>query len=194
MPEIAPSAPEPAAPVDDAFRSGGLPQASLGFATRQLHAGDRPAGPHRPRATPIYLTAGFEFEDFDQAHGRFAGTDDGFSYTRVGNPTNVAVEDRIADLESGVAALLVASGQAAVTTAILSLVSAGDHVLASTSIYEGTRELLRDDLSRLGITVDFVDAPDDLAAWDAGIRPATKLVFAESIPNPKNDLIDLAGL
>ena len=194
MPEIAPSAPEPAAPVDDAFRSGGLPQASLGFATRQLHAGDRPAGPHRPRATPIYLTAGFEFEDFDQAHARFAGTDDGFSYTRVGNPTNVAVEQRVADLESGVGALLVASGQAAVTTTILSLVSAGDHVLASSSIYEGTRELLRDDLARFGVVVDFVDDPNDLAAWGRGIRPRTKLVFAESIPNPKNDVLDVAGL
>ena len=194
MPENDPPVPEQPTLRSSKRGSAGLPLARLGFATRQLHAGDRPAGPHRPRATPIYLTAGFEFEDFDQARGRFAGTDDGFSYTRVGNPTNVAVEQRVADLESGVAALLVASGQAAVTTAILSLVSAGDHVLASTSIYEGTRELLRDDLSRLGITVDFVDAPDDLAAWEAGIRPATKLVFAESIPNPKNDLIDLAGL
>ncbi|MDR7188480.1 O-acetylhomoserine/O-acetylserine sulfhydrylase-like pyridoxal-dependent enzyme [Microbacterium sp. BE35] len=194
MPENAPPAPDPTAPADDAFRSGGLPQASLGFATRQLHAGDRPAGPHRPRATPIYLTAGFEFEDFDQAHARFAGTDEGFSYTRVGNPTNVAVEQRIADLESGVGALLVASGQAAVTTAILSLVSAGDHVLASSSIYEGTRELLRDDLARFGVVVDFVDDPNDLAAWGRGIRPRTKLVFAESIPNPKNDVLDVAGL
>ncbi|MFE5407516.1 O-acetylhomoserine aminocarboxypropyltransferase/cysteine synthase family protein [Microbacterium sp. NPDC056569] len=188
---------EPLAPEHSAVRgvaTEGLAPARLGFTTRQLHAGDRPPGPHRPRATPIYLTAGFEFEDFDQAHARFAGTDDGFSYTRVGNPTNVAAEQRIADLESGVGALLVASGQAAVTTTILSLVSAGDHVLASSSIYEGTRELLRDDLARLGVVVDFVADPNDLTAWGRGIRPRTKLVFAESIPNPKNDVLDVAGL
>ncbi|HKP08390.1 MAG TPA: aminotransferase class I/II-fold pyridoxal phosphate-dependent enzyme [Microbacterium sp.] len=194
MPENEPPAPAPVTGLDGEVGAETLPPARLGFATRQLHAGDRPTGPHRPRATPIYLTAGFEFEDFDQAHARFAGTDDGFSYTRVGNPTNVAVEQRVADLESGVGALLVASGQAAVTTTILSLVSAGDHVLASSSIYEGTRELLRDDLARLGIIVDFVDDPNDLAAWGRSIRPRTKLVFAESIPNPKNDVLDVAGL
>lgn len=188
---------EPLAPEHPAVRGAateGLAPARLGFTTRQLHAGDRPPGPHRPRATPIYLTAGFEFEDFDQAHARFAGTDDGFSYTRVGNPTNVAAEQRIADLESGVGALLVASGQAAVVTAILALVSAGDHVLASSSIYEGTRELLRDDLARLGVAVDFIDDPNDPRAWGAGIRPRTKLFFAESIPNPKNDVLDIAAV
>jgi O-acetylhomoserine (thiol)-lyase len=168
--------------------------ARLGFATRQLHAGDRSPGPHRPRATPIYLTAGFEFDDFDQAHARFAGTDEGFSYTRVGNPTNVAAEQRIADLESGVGALLLGSGQAAVATTVLSLVSAGDHVVSSSSIYEGTRELLRDDLARQGVAVDFVEDPNDAAAWDAAIRPNTRLVFAESIPNPKNDVLDVAAL
>ncbi len=172
----------------------GVDPAKLGFATRQLHAGEEHDGPHRPRATPIYLTAGFVFDDFDQGHARFAGTDEGFSYTRVGNPTNVAAERRIADLESGVGAVLVGSGQAAVATTLLSLVSAGDHVLSSSSIYEGTRELLRDDLARLGVSVDFVHDPNDLAAWDAGIRPHTKLLFAESIPNPKNDVLDIAAL
>jgi len=194
MPSHEPLAPEHTAVHDGSVSAEDLAPARLGFATRQLHAGDRPPGPHRPRATPIYLTAGFEFDDFDQAHARFAGTDDGFSYTRVGNPTNVATEQRIADLESGVGALLVASGQAAVVTTFLSLVSAGDHVLASSSIYEGTRELLRDDLARLGVAVDFIDDPNDLTAWDAGIRPRTRLVFAESIPNPKNDVLDIAGL
>ncbi|MFK3834874.1 O-acetylhomoserine aminocarboxypropyltransferase/cysteine synthase family protein [Microbacterium sp. NPDC087868] len=166
----------------------------LGFSTRQLHAGERYDGPHAPRATPIHLSAGFVFDDFDQAHARFAGTDEGFSYTRVGNPTNAAAERRIADLESGSAALLVGSGQAAVATTILALVSTGDHVLSSSSIYEGTRELLRDDLARLGVTVDFVADPNDLAAWERGIRPDTRVVFAESIPNPKNDVLDVAAL
>ena len=194
MPSHEPPTPGVLSSSDDPAAPAGIAPARLGFATRQLHAGDRAPGPHRPRATPIYLTAGFEFEDFDQAHGRFAGTDDGYSYTRVGNPTNVAAEQRIADLESGVGALLVASGQAAVVTTILALVSAGDHVLASSSIYEGTRELLRDDLARLGVAVDFIDDPNDLTAWDAGIRPRTRLVFAESIPNPQNDVLDIAGL
>ncbi|MDF2509420.1 MAG: megL [Microbacterium sp.] len=166
----------------------------LGFSTRQLHAGEEAHGPHHPRATPIYLTAGFEFDDFDQGHARFAGTDEGFSYTRVGNPTNAAAERRIADLESGVGAVLVGSGQAAVATTLLTLVSAGDHVLSSSSIYEGTRELLRDDLARLGVDVDFVDDPNDLAAWRRGIRSRTRLLFAESIPNPKNDILDIAAL
>lgn len=133
---------------------------ALGFSTRQLHAGDEDDGPHRPRATPIHLTAGFVFEDFDQAHSRFAGTDEGFSYTRVGNPTNAAVERRIADLESGSGALLVSTGQAAVATTILALVNAGDHVLSSSSIYEGTRELLRDDLARLGVEGGLRERPE----------------------------------
>jgi O-acetylhomoserine (thiol)-lyase len=166
----------------------------LGFSTRQLHAGDEQHGPHNPRATPIYLTAGFEFDDFDQAQARFAGTDGGFSYTRVSNPTTSAAERRVADLESGIGALLVSSGQAATSTAVLALVSAGDHILAASSIYEGTRELLRDDLSRLGVSVDFVADLADLDAWQAGIRPNTKLVFAESIPNPKNDVLDIAAV
>ncbi|WP_438354274.1 O-acetylhomoserine aminocarboxypropyltransferase/cysteine synthase family protein [Microbacterium sp. CJ88] len=166
----------------------------LGFSTRQLHAGDEQHGPHQPRATPIYLTAGFEFDDLDQAQARFSGADSGFSYTRVSNPTSAAAERRIADLESGIGALLVASGQAATSTTLLALVSAGDHILAASSIYEGTRELLRDDLARLGVSVDFVADLRDLDAWEAGIRPNTKLVFAESIPNPKNDVLDIAAV
>ncbi len=167
---------------------------SLHFSTRQLHAGNRAEAPHNPRATPIYLTAGFVFDDFEQGHARFAGTDDGFAYTRVANPTNAAAERRIADLESGIGAVLVGSGQAAVATALLSLVSAGDHVLASSSIYEGTRELVRDDLGRLGVTTTFVDQQNDIAAWEAGIRPETRVLFAESIPNPKNDVLDIAAV
>ncbi|OZB83149.1 aminotransferase class I/II-fold pyridoxal phosphate-dependent enzyme [Microbacterium sp. 13-71-7] len=166
----------------------------LGFATRQLHAGAGDADPHRSRATPIHLSAGFVFEDFDEAHARFAGAADGFSYTRVGNPTNAAAERRIADLESGAGALLVGSGQAAVAVAILSLVSAGDHILASPSIYEGTRELLRDDLSRFGVRATFVAELNDLTAWEASIRPETRVLFAESIANPKNELLDIAGV
>lgn len=166
----------------------------LGFSTRQLHAGDEPHGPHAPRATPIYLTAGFAFDDLDDGHARFAGESDGFSYTRVGNPTNAAAERRIADLESGTAALLVGSGQAAVATTLLALVGSGDHVLASSRLYEGTRELLRDDLARLGVEVSFVERPDEPGAWQDGIRPRTRLLFAESVANPRNDLLDIRAV
>ncbi|GAB3601105.1 O-acetylhomoserine aminocarboxypropyltransferase/cysteine synthase family protein [Microbacterium tumbae] len=166
----------------------------LGFSTRQLHAGAVPHGPHAPRATPIYLTAGFEFDDLDDGRARFAGTSDGYSYTRVGNPTNAAVERRIADLESGADAVLVSTGQAAVATTLLALVGSGDHVLASASLYEGTRELLRDDLGRLGVEVTFVGSPSDPEAWREGIRPRTRLLLGESIPNPKNDILDIRAV
>ncbi|BDV31816.1 O-acetylhomoserine aminocarboxypropyltransferase/cysteine synthase family protein [Microbacterium terricola] len=165
-----------------------------GFATRQVHAGLDDTDPHRPRATPIHLTAGFVFDDFDQGHARFTGTDDGYSYSRVGNPTVAAAERRIADLEGGIGGLLVASGQAATSTAVLGLVSSGEHILSSSSIYEGTRELFRDDLARLGIASDFVEDHNDLAAWEGGIRPSTRALFAESIPNPKNDVLDVRAL
>lgn len=162
-----------------------MPVDGLGFATRQIHAGAELDQSHRPRATPIYLTAGFVFDDFDQANERFAQADDGYSYSRAGNPTSAAVERRIADLEGGVNALLVGSGQAAVSTAVLALVGAGDHIVSANSIYEGSRELFRDNFARLGITTSFVGDANDPEAWEAAIRPETRVLFAESIPNPK---------
>ena len=166
----------------------------LGFATRQIHAGADPGDQHNARATPIYLTAGFAFDDFDQASERFAQPEDGYSYTRVGNPTNAVVERRIADLEGGIGALLVGSGQAAVSTAVLSLAGAGDHLVSAASIYEGSRELFRDTLLRLGIGTSFVHDANDPAAWEAAIRPGTRALFAESIPNPRNDVLDIAAV
>ena len=165
-----------------------------GFATRQIHAGAELDDRHRPRATPIYLTAGFVFDDFEQANERFVQSDDGYSYTRVGNPTNTAVERRIADLEGGTGALLVGSGQAAVSTAILALAGAGDHLVSAGSIYEGSRELFRDNFARLGITTTFVADANDPASWEAAIRPETRALFAESIPNPKNDILDIRAV
>ncbi|MEV8368680.1 aminotransferase class I/II-fold pyridoxal phosphate-dependent enzyme [Microbacterium sp. NPDC064584] len=167
---------------------------ALGFATRQIHAGADRIDGHRPRATPIYLTAGFEFADFDQANERFVQSDDGYSYTRVGNPTNSAVERRIADLEGGAGALLVGSGQAAVSTAVLALAASGDHLVSASGIYEGSRELFRDNFSRLGIETSFVTEANDPAAWEAAIRPETKALFAESIPNPRNEILDIAAV
>lgn len=171
-----------------------MPVDGLGFATRQIHAGVELDQSHRPRATPIYLTAGFVFDDFDEANERFAQADDGYSYSRAGNPTSAAVERRIADLEGGADALLVGSGQAAVSTAVLALVGAGDHIVSANSIYEGSRELFRDNFARLGITTSFVGDANDPEAWEAAIRPETRVLFAESIPNPKNDILDIRAV
>ncbi len=170
------------------------PPTTRGFATRQIHAGSTGDPAYGARATPIYLTAGFVFDDFDQASDRFAQSDDGYSYTRVGNPTTTAVERRIADLEGGAGALLVGSGQAAVATAVLALAGSGDHVVSASGIYEGSRELFRDNFARLGITTSFVGEANDPAEWEAAIRPETRVLFAESIPNPKNDVLDIRAV
>jgi O-acetylhomoserine (thiol)-lyase len=166
---------------------------SRGFATRQLHAGEGVPTDVKPRATPIYLTAGFVLDDFDQAADLF-DTGEGFSYTRVGNPTAEAVERRVADLEGGAEALLVGSGQAAVAVTLLGLLQAGDHLVSAASIYEGTRGLLLDNLVRLGIETTFVEDGGDLDAWRAAVRPTTRAFFAESIPNPKNDIVDISAV
>ncbi|WP_420367985.1 O-acetylhomoserine aminocarboxypropyltransferase/cysteine synthase family protein [Curtobacterium sp. L1-20] len=165
-----------------------------GFATDQVHGGFEPDAGHGARVPAIHMSSGFLFEDFDQARDRFAGTDDGYTYTRLGNPTNADVERRVALLERGVEAILVGSGQAAVTTAFLGVLQAGDHVVSARSIYEGTRGLLVQNLGRLGIEVDFVADQRDLDAWARAVRPNTKAFFAETIPNPKNDVLDIAGV
>ncbi|MGB4779575.1 O-acetylhomoserine aminocarboxypropyltransferase/cysteine synthase family protein [Microbacterium sp.] len=159
-----------------------------GFTTRQVHERSSRAAQVAvtPRATPIYLTAGFEFDEYEQAAAHF-GQGEGYAYTRIGEHT-------LAALEGGSQALLLASGQAATSVALLSLLESGQHVVASTHIYEGTRGLLRDNLSRLGIRTTFVDDIRDLGAWEAAIRPETRVLFAESISNASNRLIDTTAL
>ena len=163
-----------------------------GFSTQQVHGGVAEEREHGARVAPLHLSAGFVFDDFDTAQGRFAGEVDGFSYTRLGNPTTAACERRIALLEGGAEALLVGSGQAAVTVAVLAILQAGDHLVSASSIYEGSRNLFVQNLGRLGITVDFVADAADPEAWARAIRPNTRLLFGETIPNPKNDLLDVA--
>ncbi len=165
--------------------------ADTGFSTRQVHAGSATA-PAAPRATPIYLTAGFTFSDLDESAAHF-GTGAGFGYSRTGNPTVQAVEERLAALEGGDQAVLVSSGQAAVTVALLALAGAGDHVVASEHIYEGTRGLLLDNLARLGIDTTFVDV-SDLDAVRAAVTPRTKALFAETLSNARNDVLDVAAV
>jgi O-acetylhomoserine (thiol)-lyase len=162
------------------------------FATRAVHAA-RSRDTAAARATPIYLTAGFEFDDFDHAADHF-GTGTGFGYTRTGNPTVHAVERQLAALEAGADAVLVASGQAAIVTALLTVAGAGDHIVSSTHIYEGTRGLLLDNLTRLGIETTFVDDIADPSAWHAAIRPNTRALFAESIANARNDILDISAV
>jgi O-acetylhomoserine (thiol)-lyase len=163
----------------------------LGFATAQIHAGQDRGAAHGSRVIPIHLASGFAFDDFEQARDRFSGDDDGYSYTRMGNPTTTAVERKLAVLEGGREALLVGSGQAALTVALLGLLRAGDHLVSSRHIYEGSRGLFRENLSALGITVDFVDDIDDPEAWRSLVRPETRVFFAESIANPRNQVLDV---
>jgi OAH/OAS sulfhydrylase len=167
---------------------------SWSFETRQIHAGQTPDPTTGARALPIYQTTSFVFPDADTAAARFALQDLGPIYTRIGNPTQQAVEERIASLEGGVGALLLSSGQAAESYAILNIAEAGDHVVASPSLYGGTYNLLHYTLPKLGVTTTFVEDPHDLEQWRAAVRPNTKLFFAESIPNPKSDVLDIEGV
>ena len=164
------------------------------FETRQIHAGQAPDAATGARALPIYQTTSFVFKDADHAANLFALKELGNIYTRIMNPTQDAVEQRIASLEGGVGALLVASGQAAETLTILNIAEVGDHLVASPSLYGGTYNLLHYTLPKLGIEVSFVEDPDDLESWRAAVRPNTKLFFGETISNPKQDLLDIEGV
>ena len=168
-----------------------MTESTWSFETKQIHAGQEPDAATGARALPIYQTTSFVFDSAEQAANRFALAELGPIYTRITNPTQEAVENRIAALEGGVGALLVASGQAAETFAILNVAEAGDHVVASPSLYGGTVNLLRHTLPKLGITTTFVTDPDDPQAWRDAVRPNTKAFFAETIPNPKQDVLDI---
>lgn len=165
-----------------------------GFETRQIHAGQAPDAATGARALPIYATTAYAFRDTEHAANLFGLVEPGNIYTRIMNPTQDAVEQRIASLEGGVGALLVSSGQAAETMAILNIVGAGDHIVSSSILYGGTYNLFRHTLTKLGIEVTFIDEQDNLDAWRAATRPNTKLYFGESIGNPRGDILDIAGV
>jgi O-acetylhomoserine (thiol)-lyase len=162
------------------------------FETQQIHAGQTPDPATGARALPIYQTTSYVFPDAGVAADRFALKDLGPIYTRIGNPTVEVVENRIAALEGGVGALLLASGQAAETYAILNVAEAGSHIVASPSLYGGTYNLLHYTLPRLGIETTFVTDPQDPQAWRDAVRPNTKAFYAETVPNPKQDILDIA--
>lgn len=166
----------------------------LSFETRQIHAGQSPDTATGARALPIYQTTSYVFDSAETAANRFALADLGPIYTRIGNPTVEAVEDRIADLEGGVQGVLVASGQSAEFLAIINIAEAGDHVVASPSLYGGTYNLLDVTLRKLGIETTFVSDPGDVEAWKAAVKPNTKLFFAETVANPRSDVLDIAAV
>ena len=167
---------------------------SWSFETKQVHAGQAPDTATGARALPIYQTTSYAFRDTDHAAALFGLAEMGNIYTRIMNPTQDVVEQRIAALEGGVAALLVSSGQAAETLAILNLAENGDHIVSSPSLYGGTYNLFHYTLPKLGIEVSFVEDPSDLASWQAAVRPNTKAFYAETIPNPKSDILDIEGV
>ena len=164
------------------------------FETRQIHVGQEPDAATGARALPIYQTTAFVFPTAESAAARFALQELEPIYTRIGNPTQDAVEQRIASLEGGVGALLLASGQAATTFAILNLAEAGDHIVASPSLYGGTQNLFKHTLRKLGIEVSFVADPDDLDGWRAAIKPNTKALFGEVVSNPRQDVLDIEAI
>ncbi|MEU3498325.1 bifunctional o-acetylhomoserine/o-acetylserine sulfhydrylase [Kitasatospora cineracea] len=164
------------------------------FETRQIHAGAQPDPATGARAVPIYQTTSFAFRDTAHAADLFALAEPGNIYTRIHNPTTDVLEQRLASLEGGVAAVALASGQAAETLALLTLAQAGDHLVSSASLYGGTYNLLRHTLPRFGVEVSFVEDPDDPEAWRAAIRPNTKALFAESLGNPRGNVLDVRGV
>jgi O-acetylhomoserine (thiol)-lyase len=168
--------------------------AKWGFETAQIHAGATPDPTTNSRAVPLYQTTAYTFNSSEHAAKLFGLAEFGNIYTRIMNPTQDVAEKRIAALEGGTAALLLASGQAAETFAILNIAQAGDHIVASSTIYGGTYNLFKYTLPKLGITTTFVENQDDLAEWQAAVQPNTKAFFAETIGNPKVSILDIEGV
>ena len=178
-----------------------MTNSAWGFETRQIHVGGEPDPATGARAVPIYQTTSYQFRNSEHASNLFALAEIGNIYTRIMNPTQLAVEQRINSLEGGCTTavglpgtLVVGSGQAAATLGILTLAEAGDHVVASPSLYGGTYNLLHYTFPKMGIEVTFVDDPHDLEEWRSAIRPNTKLFFGEVLANPKNDVFDIEGV
>ena len=164
------------------------------FETLQIHAGQSADPTTGARALPLYQTTAYQFRDTTHAANLFGLAELGNIYTRINNPTQDVVEQRIAALEGGVAALLLASGSAATTFSVLNLAEAGDHIVSSPSLYGGTYNLFHYTLPKFGVEVTFVEDPNDLESWKMAIRPNTKAFFGETIANPKNEILDIEGV
>lgn len=164
------------------------------FETLQVHAGQQPDPTTGARALPLYQTTAYQFRDTEHAANLFGLAELGNIYTRIMNPTQDAVEQRLAALEGGVAALLLSSGSAATTFAILNVAEAGDHIVSSPSLYGGTYNLFHYTLPKFGVEVTFVDDPSDPESWRKAVRPNTKAFFGETIANPKNEILDIKAI
>ena len=163
------------------------------FSTNALHAGHDVTQTAGTRAVPIYQTTSYVFNNSDHAANLFSLKELGFIYTRLNNPTNQILQDRLAAIEGGIGAVVFASGTAAIATGLLTLLKAGDHIVASSSLYGGTYNLLSVTLQRFGITTTFVDASSP-ANFEAAVQENTRAFFAESLGNPKLDVLDLEGI
>jgi len=163
---------------------------NLGFDTMALHAGQRPDAQTGARATPIYQSTSFVFDDSDKASSLFDVARAGHVYSRISNPTVGVLEERVAALEGGVGAVCTASGMAAIHLGITTICGAGSHIVASRALYGGTHNLLSYTLPRFGIETTFVD-PSDPAAFKAAIRPETKMLFSETVANPRCEVLDI---
>jgi O-acetylhomoserine (thiol)-lyase len=169
------------------------PERELGFATRAIHAGQRPDPTTGARAMPIYQTTSYVFEDVDSAAAYFNLQEYGNTYARIMNPTVAAFEERVASLEGGVGAVAFASGLAAQLGVFFTILTPGDHVVSSRALYGGSITQLNHLARKLSISVTFVDA-DDLDAWRGALRPETKLLFGETIGNPSGNILDLQAV
>ncbi|TQI71724.1 O-acetylhomoserine sulfhydrylase [Gramella sp. Hel_I_59] len=163
------------------------------FSTQALHSGHDTTQNGGTRAVPIYQTSSYVFNDSQHAADLFSLAKPGFIYTRLNNPTNDVLEQRLAALEGGIGAVVTASGTAAINTALLTLLKAGDHIVASSSLYGGTFNLLQNTLPRFGITTTFVD-PRDPANFKKAAQENTRVFFVESLGNPKLDVLDLKAI
>ena len=167
--------------------------ADPGFDTLSLHAGASPDPTTGARAVPIHLTTSFVFESSDHAASLFNLERAGHVYSRISNPTNAVLEQRVAALEGGIGAIATASGQAALHLSIATLMGAGSHIVASTALYGGSQNLLHYTMRRFGIETTFVK-PGDMDGWRAAVRPNTKLFFGETVGNPGLDVLDMASV
>lgn len=165
----------------------------FGFSTRALHAGARPDPVTGARATPIYQTTSYVFEDADTAAAYFNLQEYGNTYSRIMNPTTAVLEERVASLEGGVGAVAFASGLAAQAAALFTLLMPGDHVVASAALYGGTTTQLKHLSRKLSFDLTFVD-PDDIGAWRGALRPETKALFGETIGNPGGNVLDIEAV
>ena len=163
------------------------------FSTDALHVGHDVTKTQGTRAVPLYQSTSFVFNNAEHAANLFALAEPGYIYTRLNNPTTDVLEQRMAALEGGIAAVATCSGTSALSTGILTFLKSGDHIVSSNSLYGGSYNMLKSMLPRFGITTTFVD-PNDVANFEAAVQDNTRLIFAESLGNPKLDVLDLAAI